>query len=173
MAGAEEAARESVRFDMIMNPNWTVRVYEKPDHFEVPFTLEYAGLVCMRCVNWHAEYRHTKPHPGMVGGPDPAIFTGKEYKYPLRYANYDPVSGRKELGGDGQGRSDPFYDYGLKRWINCALLYGRDWVTVGVYHSHPRKLGRFPSPGDLRGNDAYRRFLGVVMDNYHIETKEY
>lgn len=170
-AGAKAAAEAAVRFDEINNPNWTVRV-NGPDG-EIPFKLEYAGLVCMRCENHQAEYKHTEPHPGIISGPNPPTFTGAAYIFPIHVANYDPITGAMIKPAGASAYSSPILDYGMNAHVSCANNFGSDWVLVGVYHSHPRKSGLNPSTQDYEGWSHLRRFLGAVDDNYKIITSEY
>lgn len=170
-AGAKAAAEASIRFDEINNPNWTVRV-NGPDG-EIPFKLEYAGLVCMRCENHQAEYKYTEPHPGIISGPNPPTFNGKFFIFPIHVANYDPITGAMIKPAGASAYSNPTFDYGMNANVSCAGNFGSDWVLVGVYHSHPRKSGLNPSNQDYEGWSQLRRFLGAVDDNYKVITSEY
>ena len=173
LAGAKEAAEASIRFDEIYNSdNWTLRFFD--DGIGIPFKLEYAGLVCKKCGDkGEDEFKHTSPHPGVISGPNPAIFSGKVLPPWLSVANYDPVTGAILQSMNAKAYSNATYDYGKKKIVSCENAFGKGWKLVGSYHSHPRHSGSNPSADDLASEGLGRKFLGTVDTNYRISTKEY
>ena len=173
LAGAHEAAEASIRFDEIYNSdNWTLRFYD--DGIGIPFKLEYAGLVCKKCNDkGKDEFKHTLPHPGVVSGPNPATFKGKLLPPWLSVANYDPTTGAIIKGRNATAYSDPIFDFGKKDTVSCEKSFGKGWVLVGSYHSHPRYSGSEPSKSDIASEGLGRKFLGTVDTEYRISTKEY
>ncbi|WP_367875382.1 RHS repeat-associated core domain-containing protein [Luteolibacter sp. Populi] len=190
LAGAIAAAEKSHAFDLRTNKgnndkgkdyNWAGDEYD--------FRLEYAGLVCCK----GRDYRHTDPHPGVIYGPSPMqVENRRGVMPPATGANYD-VQGNQtyveprnnsDPNAKAGASSDPTQDPRLmdpknrdqnpeEFTVTCEKAFGKGWVQVGHFHSHPWGSGVNPSDPDKNITNQGRRFLGVVWEDGFTTAKEY